>query len=120
MPDRMGPTEPGPMGGPEQGAARVGAARRRTRRRLGLVAVALLAAAGLALGAGANASVPRGDPAARLPEGALAGEAWDLVARFESGHLLLATVALTNTPLGGRTGSAPGTNRKTTLAASSH
>jgi len=63
----------------------------------------LAAAGGLAIAAGANASVPRGDPAARLPEGALAGEYWDLVARFESGHVLMATVALTNTGLGGRT-----------------
>jgi hypothetical protein len=79
------------------------AARRAQRRRPGACAAALAAAIGLALGAGANASVPRGDPAARLPEGALAGEYWDLVARFESGHVLMATVALTNTGIGGRT-----------------
>jgi hypothetical protein len=75
--------------------------------RLGLV-WAVLAAGALALGARADASVSRGDPAARLPAGALAGESWDLVARFESGHLLLASLVLTNTGLGGRTAVAVG------------
>jgi hypothetical protein len=93
MPDRRRPAGPG---------------RSRAARGRLAVACALLAAAGLALGAGANASVPRGDPAARLPEGALAGESWDLVARFESGHLLLASFFLTNTGLGGRTAVAVG------------
>lgn len=58
---------------------------------------------GLAFGARSDASVERGDPGARLPAGALAGEYWDLVARFESGHLLVATAALANTGPGGRT-----------------
>jgi hypothetical protein len=50
---------------------------------------------------------PRGDPAARLPGGSLAGEYWDLAARFDSGHVLLATVTITNA-LGGRTAIALG------------
>lgn len=81
---------------------------RRVRRGVAVAGVALAALAGLALAAGANANVPRGDPAARLPEGALAGEAWDLVARFDSGHVLMATVVLTNTGIGGRTAVAVG------------
>jgi hypothetical protein len=72
------------------------------------LAAALLAVLGLALGAGAEASVSRGEPAARLPDGPLAGESWDLVARFEPGHLLLASVVLTNTGVGGRTATALG------------
>jgi hypothetical protein len=84
-------------------------ASRAWRRSPAARAVALAAAIGigLAAGPGADASV-RGDPAARLPEGALAGEYWDLVARFESGHVLMATVALTNTGVGGRTAVAVG------------
>jgi hypothetical protein len=54
-----------------------------------------------------TALAPRGDPAARLPQGALAGEYWDVVARFDSGHVLLATLTLTNA-LGGRTAVAVG------------
>jgi hypothetical protein len=73
------------------------------RRWLALLGAVLVMAGGLAIGAGARASVERGDPVARLPEGALAGEYWDLVARFESGHLLVVTAALTNTGPGGRT-----------------
>lgn len=94
MPHRKGPAGPGAIAD--------------RSRRLALVAAVALMGAGLAWGAGANASVPRGDPAARLPEGALAGESWDLVARFESGHVLMASVVLTNTGLGGRTAVALG------------
>lgn len=97
MPDRRRPAAPG----------RIPSARSAAQGRNG-VAWALLAVVGLALGAAASASVPRGDPAARLPDGPLAGESWDLVARFESGHLLLASVLLTNTGLGGRTAVAVG------------
>ena len=57
--------------------------------------------AGLAARA-AEASVPRGDAAARLPVGALASESWDVVAHFESGHVLVATMALFNQALGAR------------------
>jgi hypothetical protein len=78
------------------------------RRRIGAAAAVLTFAATLgALAFPASALVPRGDPAARLPQGALAGEYWDLVARFDSGHLLLATLTLTNA-LGGRTAVAVG------------
>lgn len=100
MPDRRRSAVPGRL----PSAPPPGRPRARGRRR---GALALLAA-GLALAAVARASVPRGDPAARLPEGALAGESWDLVARFESGHLLVASVFLTNTGLGGRTAIAVG------------
>lgn len=50
----------------------------------------------------AEARVPRGDAAARLPAGAFASESWDVVARFESGHLLMATLTLFNAGLGAR------------------
>jgi hypothetical protein len=98
MPGSTGTPGPGPIA-----SERTRQTRRAARRPL-LTWAALAAAVGLALGAGASASIPRGDPAARLPDGALAGEYWDLVARFESGHVLMATVALTNTGPGGRTG----------------
>lgn len=57
--------------------------------------------AGLAAHA-AEASVSRGDAAARLPDGALASESFDVVARFESGHVLMATLALFNAGVGAR------------------
>lgn len=99
MPHRTSPAGPGSM-------ARAARARTADGRRRLLAAGAFLLALGLA--AGAPASVPRGDPAARLPEGVLAGESWDLVARFESGHVLMASLLLTNTGLGGRTAIAAG------------
>jgi len=110
MPDCKGPAGPAPIAERDRTSAKPAGARglgRRARGGLAALGVAL-AAAGLAIGAGANASVSRGDPAARLPEGALAGESWDLVARFESGHVLMATVVLTNTGVGGRTALAVG------------
>jgi len=67
--------------------------------------VAVAAALLLALAAAAppaDAVPARGDPAARLPSGALAGEYWDVVARFDSGHVLIVEVTLANTVLGGR------------------
>jgi len=79
---------------------------RAAARRCAPAAAACLLALGLA--SAAPASVPRGDPAARLPEGALAGESWDLVARFESGHVLMASLLLTNTGVGGRIAVAAG------------
>ncbi len=67
----------------------------------GIAGVLLLAPLLLGLSAGlaaraSEASVPRGDAAARLPDGALASESWDVVAHFESGHVLVATMALFN------------------------
>jgi hypothetical protein len=102
---------PGPISHPSGRSAAPAAARgaaRRARRSLAVALVAALTAGGVAFAARAKASVPRGDPAARLPEGPLAGEYWDLVARFESGHVLMVTIALTNTGIGGRTAVAVG------------
>ncbi len=51
----------------------------------------------VALAAGFVAAVPeRGDPAARLSRSDGALEYWDLVARFEQGHRLVARVLVTN------------------------
>ena len=107
---RDGQAGPGPISilAPHRAGATPGSCAR--ARTLGWVLagglVCLLAAGGVARAA--EASVPRGDAAARLPQGPLAGEFWDVVARFESGHLLMATIALTNTGLGGRTAVAVG------------
>ncbi len=68
---------------------------------LGLALLTLGTATGLAARA-SEASVPRGDAAARLPDGALASESWDVVAHFDSGHMVMATVALFNAGLGAR------------------
>ena len=65
-----------------------------------LAALAFETSAGFATNAQAN--VPRGDAAARLPVGALASESWDVVAHFESGHVLIATMALYNPGVGMR------------------
>lgn len=73
------------------------------RRRVAVATVSLATIGGLVFAARTDASIERGDPGARLPAGALAGEYWDLVARFESGHLLVATTVLANTGPGGRT-----------------
>ncbi len=68
-----------------------------------LLLVSLLLPTGAGLDArAAVASVPRGDAAARLPAGALASESWDVVAHFETGHVLVATMALFNPGLGAR------------------
>jgi hypothetical protein len=64
--------------------------------------VVLVGSALLAPASAARASVPRGDPAARLPERPFAGDYWDLVARFESGHAILAIVSITNLGPAGR------------------
>jgi len=37
-----------------------------------------------------------GGPAVRLPEGEFASDAWDLVARFESGHMVFSQAVVTN------------------------
>lgn len=65
---------------------------------------ALLALAGAASFAGAPGpeAPARGDAAARLPAGEDASEAWEWVARFESGHLLLARAVVTNLGIGDR------------------
>lgn len=68
----------------------------------------LVAATGAAVAADAPPDIARGDPAARLPSGALAGDFWDVVARFESGHVLVATMALFDPGLGGRNAVAAG------------
>jgi hypothetical protein len=66
--------------------------RRPGRWRAGALCAALaLASAAAALG------VPSpGGPAVRLPEGEFASDAWDLVASFESGHLVFAQAVVTN------------------------
>ncbi len=68
----------------------------------GLVLAGLAIGTSAGLAAKADASVPRGDAAARLPGGALASESWEVVAQFESGHVLVATMALFNSGLGAR------------------
>jgi hypothetical protein len=66
----------------------------------GLVAWALLAPAAPA--PSATAAPGRGDPAARLPSSRFAGDYWDLVARFESGHAVLAIASITHLGPAGR------------------
>jgi hypothetical protein len=68
----------------------------------GLVLAGLAFATSAGVARNAEAIVPRGDAAARLPAGALASESWDVVAHFESGHVLVATMALFNPGLGAR------------------
>jgi hypothetical protein len=47
--------------------------------------------------AGAVSAVPSpGGPAVRLPEGEFASDAWDLVARFETGHMVFSQAVVTN------------------------
>jgi hypothetical protein len=67
-----------------------------------------VAAVALAVALPAAGAVPRGDPAARLPEGASASETWDLFARLDTGDTLFAMVTLVNTGWGGRTAIALG------------
>lgn len=58
---------------------------------------ALHSAALVALLATAAWGVPSpGGPAVRLPEGEFASDAWDLVARFDSGHLIFSQAMVTN------------------------
>ena len=57
---------------------------------------ALCAALVVALAAAAAAVPSPGGPAVRLPEGEFASDAWDLVARFESGHLVFSQAVVTN------------------------
>ena len=69
-------------------------ARRSGARKPG-AALALLA--GLGLAAAATAA-----PALRMPEGEFAGESWDLIAKLDSGYLVLAQTALSNLGPGDR------------------
>ena len=73
--------------------------------RLAPVSLAILALLAL-LEAGATiparAASPLGSPA-RLPEGATAAEIWTLVGRFDSGHDVVAEIAVTNLGPGERT-----------------
>ena len=97
MPDRTGTGRPATAAAPGALArgARTGPAK---ARRVARALLAALLGTGL-LAPAADARVARGDPAARLPEGSLAGEYWDVAARFESGHVLVATVALVDNGL---------------------
>ena len=53
-------------------------------------------------------SLERGNPAAHLFPGDLASEHWDLTARFDSGHILVAEFIITNIGLGDRNAAAFG------------
>jgi hypothetical protein len=65
--------------------------RRASIRRVALP-VALIALLAASMGAGPSP----GGPAVRLPEGEFASDAWDLIARFESGHLVFSQAMVTN------------------------
>jgi hypothetical protein len=69
------------------------AARRRAGR---LRRAALAAALCVALALAVSAVPSPGGPAVRLPEGEFASDAWDLVARFESGHMVFSQAVVTN------------------------
>lgn len=73
------------------------------RQGSGFIALSLL----LALVPGVAAEV-RGDPAARLLPGEFASERWELVAQFDSGHLLFAEFLITNLGMGDRNAAAIG------------
>ncbi len=60
-------------------------------RRAGFLLAALVA-----LGAAAREVPSPGGPAVRLPEGEFASDAWDMVARFDSGHLVFSQAVVTN------------------------
>jgi hypothetical protein len=49
-----------------------------------------------ALAAAAREVPSPGGPAVRLPEGEFASDAWDLIARFQSGHLVFSQAVVTN------------------------
>jgi hypothetical protein len=57
---------------------------------------ATLALAALAVPPLAAAQAPRGDPRSRIPDGGNASEYWDLVAQFESAHVLVARFMITH------------------------
>jgi hypothetical protein len=60
-------------------------------RRAGFLLAGLVAVA-----AGAREVPSPGGPTVRLPEGEFASDAWDLVARFDSGHLVFSQAVVTN------------------------
>jgi hypothetical protein len=62
----------------------------------------LLAALVFALAAAAWGRPSPGGPAVRLPDGEFASDAWDLVARFDSGHLVFSQAVVTNIGWGDR------------------
>jgi hypothetical protein len=66
--------------------------RRPERRR----APQLLAALVVALAAAAWGGPSPGGPAVRLPDGEFASDAWDFVARFDTGHLVFSQAVVTN------------------------
>jgi len=67
---------------------------------------AVVAAVAVAIGcAGAALASP---PAVRMPKGELAGEYWDLIARLDSGQVLIAQTAITNLGVGDRHAAAIG------------
>src|SRR6202008_3451295 len=66
--------------------------RRSERRRV----PPLLTAWVVVLAAAAWGGASRGGPAIRLPDGEFASDAWDFVARFESGHLVFSQAVVTN------------------------
>ena len=57
---------------------------------------ALAAGLGAALAVAAQGGPSPGGPAVRLPEGEFASDAWDLVASFDSGHLVFSQAVVTN------------------------
>lgn len=72
------------------------------RAHLPLAILALLAPLAAVATIPARAALPEGSPA-RLPEGATATEIWTLVGRFDSGHDVVAEIAVTNLGPGERT-----------------
>jgi hypothetical protein len=65
-----------------------------------------MAALALAIGlAGIAAAAP---PAVRMPKGELAGEYWDLIARLDSGQVVIAQTAISNLGMGDRHAAAIG------------
>ena len=73
----------------------------RWRRLAGTLVVLVIAAPGASDPGG---TIARGDPAARLPKAETASEAWDLVARFDSGHFVFSQSYLTHRGLGDNKG----------------
>lgn len=79
----------------------------RPRDPLRAAALAVVLPLALAL-APPRADAPNLDPASRLPDTGSATEYWDLVARFESGHRLVARFLITNEGPGSETAAAVG------------
>lgn len=68
----------------------------------------LAAVAALALASPAPAGAVAAAPAVRMPAGELAGEYWDVIARLDSGHLLIAQTYISNLGPGDRSAGAVG------------